>query len=115
MAFKGQLVLILARDFPFLRHEFAVLAHGKAGARLGNRRWLWQQFAGLEALEDFDFVHSGFGAREFGEARRQFRCHRNGRIGSGVRAHGDAAFDLSGGDLAGNAHGRLQRCPASLD
>ena len=51
VASKGELVLIGARDLPFLGHQLAMLPHGEAGARLGVGGRADRNIAQREAAE----------------------------------------------------------------
>ena len=115
MAVEGELVLLLACDFPLLRHQLGVLAHGEAGARLSDGGRLRSQLSEREAFEGSEPLPERFGLLHLHEALGEALGEYDGRIGGRVRPHADAAFDLTDGDLGGDAHGCLETRATGLD
>ncbi len=115
MAAESKLVLLRARDMPLLRHQFAMLAHGKAGARLGVGRRRHGEVAERKAADERGrlFGHRFFRAdlcEPLGEGALQL----DGRIGHGVGAGRNRHLDLPRRDFRRAAERRLQARAASL-
>ena len=114
MAAKGKLVLIGARDLPFLGHQLAMLPHRKAGARFGVGGRAYRNIAQREAAQRACLA----GERLFrAELRKPFgerALQLDRRIGHGVGAGGDGGIDLADRDFRRTAERRLQARAAGL-
>ena len=114
VAAKSELVLIGARDPPFLRHQLAMLPHGEAGARLGvggraDRNIAQRKAAQRACLAGQRLLRAEL-RKPFGEGALQL----DRRIGHGIGAGGDGGIDLADRDFRRAAERRLQACAASL-
>src|SRR5690606_42037811 len=104
----GELVLFLAADLPFLGHQFAGLAHGKAGARLGNTREGRLQVLRAQLQPGLELVTEAPAAVGFEHDFAEVVAVDDGHVGGGGDAAGDAGVDLPEGDLVGDVDDGLQ-------
>ena len=114
VALDRELVLLLAADLPFGRHDRAVLAHREAGARLlvaGDRR---DDVAGADLGQLLQFADGRALAVGLEQRLAQALVEGDRRVGGGVGAAGDAGVDLAEGDLVGDEDRRLQAGAAGL-
>ena len=105
----GELVLVRARDLPFLRHHFAMLAHALAGARLADAGELGLEFGKRKSLHDrAQSLAERARHVEVQQATAQLLVHCDRHIGGGIRSAADADLDLAERNLVGDGDHRVQ-------
>ncbi len=114
VARRGKLVLLLALEAPLLRHERGVLAHRKAGARLGVAREVGDDLARADLRERLDAVGRRTGGVRLEQDLAQVVVERDRRVRGGVGAAGDRRVGLAQRDLVGDQDRRLQAGAARL-
>ena len=110
----GQLVLRLAGDAPLQRRERGVLAHREPGAGLAVLGDVEADVAGTDRAERLEPARGVLGGVDLHQLAAQLVADRDGRVGGGVGAAGDARVDDAERDLVGHLDRRLQPGAAGL-
>ena len=110
----GELVLLLAADLPLDRGQRGVLAHREAGAGLAVLRDGQADVARADGGQRGEPAAGVAGGVDLEQLLAQLLADRDGRVGGGVGASGDADLDLAERDLVRDLDRGLQTGAARL-
>ena len=114
MALQRQLVLRLAGNTPGLRHQFAVLAHRQTGAGFAIARQFRLEVMQAQLRQRLEFVGRCLAAIDLQQDLPQVFVDADGRVGGGIDATGNAALNLTEGDLVRHQQRRFETGAAGL-
>ena len=107
MTRERQLVLVFALHVPLLGREFHALAHRQAGARFEHTRELRREVLRAQPEPRHDAFHRRTRGVCVEQDVAEFVAEYDRRVADGIGAAGDAAVNLSKGDLVGDQDRRF--------